>query len=103
MEPVNILTPEKPEVPKSSEGSSEPLTPAGPVPGSIGSAISVLSTSGKVGMAQNKQTPIVEPKAANKPVKKRFSKIIWAALITVEALIIVALSVVLYKILNPSS
>ena len=103
MEPVNILMPEKPEAPRPDDGSKAPLTPAEPVPGSIGSAISVLSTSGKVGMAQNKQAPIMEPKQANKPAKKPIPKAVWIALTLAEVLTIVILSIVLFKLLNPDS
>ena len=101
-EPIMMPTPPKAPDPEEEELKA-PLKPAEPVPGSIGSAISVPSASGKVGVAQKMQAPSIAPTATNKSGKKQVSKTTWVLLIIVAVLVIAVLAIVLYKLLNPDS
>lgn len=107
MDPITMPTPPKTPDPVEEELKA-PLKAAEPVPGSIGSAISVPAENG---VRPNAQTPSVafnDPAMQNKMAvekndpKKKVGTNTWILLAALAVIIIVILAVVLFRLLNPS-
>ena len=111
-----IMMPEKPAAPDPIEEELKaPMKAAGPVPGSIGSAVSGPASIPNVdemppegsfaGQPMNPtpsvafNDPAVQPTSAQ-PAKKKTSKSTLIALITVAAIVVIALAVVLFMQMN---
>ena len=106
MDPITMPTPKKAPNPEEEELKA-PLKAAEPVPGSIGSAISVPSATGVIGAAQGLQTPSIafndpatQQGKANKSAKKKMNKTTLILLAVLGVVIVIVLVIVLINLLG---